>query len=284
MRAACAQAGLDSAGATLMRLGENALFKLAGAPVVVRVARTMAYWDDAAKEASVSRWLAASKIPAAQLYGDLDQPMLAAGHPVTLWRFLPGRVGGPDDVATLAGLLRQVHALPRPADFDLPAVDILGRVDPRIEAAFVPAEDKAFLLGRTAEIRAALRGLAFPLAVGPIHGDAHVQNVIFSEGTPTLLDFERFAFGQPEWDLSMTATEYRTAGWWTDEQYAAFCEAYGYDVTEWSGFDVLRQTHELKMVSWLAQNVGESRKAAAEYRVRMTTLRTGDGVGRWRPL
>jgi hypothetical protein len=39
MSAACRAAGLDDRGAKLIRLGENALFRLASAPVIVRVAR-----------------------------------------------------------------------------------------------------------------------------------------------------------------------------------------------------------------------------------------------------
>src|SRR5689334_13687565 len=40
LREACEQAGLSSDGAELLRLGENAIFGLAGAPVVVRIARS----------------------------------------------------------------------------------------------------------------------------------------------------------------------------------------------------------------------------------------------------
>jgi hypothetical protein len=50
----------------------------------------------------------------------------------------------------------------------------------------------------------------------------------------------------------MTATEYQTAGWWTETEYGQFAEAYGYDVTTWAdGFPVLRAIHEIKMTTWL---------------------------------
>jgi aminoglycoside phosphotransferase (APT) family kinase protein len=275
-------AGLDPEGASLLRLGENALYRLASAPAVVRVARTMDYWDDAAKEAAVSRWLAGAELPAAKLYGEFDQPLAAAGHPVTIWRFIPGRSGTPAEIATLAGLLRRLHALPPPTGFRLPEVDILGRVESRIRAAVIPAVDREFLHRRLAELRQALPDLRFPLSPGPIHGDAHVQNVMIADGTPTLIDFERFGLGQPEWDVSVTATEYLTAGWWTPDQYATFCDAYGFDVTQWSGFDVLRRTNELKMVSWLMQNIAQSEEIAYEYRARMATLRGRIEPGSWR--
>jgi hypothetical protein len=101
---------------------------------------------------------------------------------------------------------------------------------------------------------------------------------------PVFIDLERFAWGQPEWDISMTATEYQTAGWWTDPEYEDFTEAYGYDVTSWTeGFPVLRAVHEIKMTTWLMQNVNESADIAREYEARMQTIRGKPGPP-WRPF
>ena len=52
---ACEIAGLDTEGTHLLRLGENALFHLPSESAVVRIARTMEYWRDAAKEVAVAR-------------------------------------------------------------------------------------------------------------------------------------------------------------------------------------------------------------------------------------
>jgi hypothetical protein len=71
-------------GARLIRLGENALFHLPGPNVVVRVARSMAYWEDAGREVAVARWLASQGFPAARAYASVAQPAEAAGRPRTL--------------------------------------------------------------------------------------------------------------------------------------------------------------------------------------------------------
>lgn len=283
MRAACAVAGLDTADARLMRFGENALFHLPVADVVVRIARTMGYWDDAVKEVDVSRWLAGHHFPAAETYG-VDQPVDAFGHPVTFWRFITGRPGDQRDIATLGTVLRRLHETPAPTTFTLLPEDILGRVEPRIAAAPIPDDDRRFLLCLTADLHKKVSTLDFPLRPAPTHGDAHNENLIIRDGEPVLIDFERFAWGQPEWDLAMTATEYLTAKWWSDDEHAKFCDAYGYDVTDWTaGFDVLRAVHELKMTTWLMQNVAESSEIADEYRVRMRTLQGEPSPG-WRPF
>jgi Ser/Thr protein kinase RdoA (MazF antagonist) len=280
---ACELAGLDDDGARLLRVGENALFHLPAEAVVVRIARTMDYWGDASKEVAVSQWLADSGFPAARVH-QAAQPIEIAGHPVTFWHFIEGRNGGHDDVALLGTLLRRLHKMPRPTRFELPNEDILGRVSKRIDSAPVPSRDKEFLVSRFLELAVQVVSLQYPLAAAPTHGDAHVQNLMISGEQSILIDFERFAWGHPEWDISMTATEYLTAGWWTDAEYGRFVDAYGYDVTTWSeGFPVLRAVHEIKMTTWLMQNVGESSEIAREYETRMRTIR-GDTSAHWKPF
>jgi aminoglycoside phosphotransferase (APT) family kinase protein len=281
MRLASAAAGLDSSNARLIRMGENALFHLPSAGAVARVARSMGYWADAGREVAISHWLAAEGIRAARACAAIDQPVEAAGQPVTFWEFIDGRDGDREDVTDLAEVLRRVHQLPRPASFTLPAEDVLGRIPGRLQSAAVPAADREFLQARLDELEVQLPRLRFPLPPGPTHGDAHVQNLMITADGPVLIDLERFSWGQPEWDLAMTATEWQTAGWWTDEEYARFAGAYGWDVTTWDGYPVLRATHELKMTSWLAQLAGESPDAAREYKTRMWTLRGQAAPGDW---
>lgn len=283
LQRACRRVGMSAAGAQLVRLGENAIFRLADVPVIVRIGRNMGHWDDAMKEVAVSRWLATAELRAARTCS-VDQPLEVDGHPVTFWRFVEGRRGNPDDVGDLGRILRRLHHLPRPDHFDLPPEDVLGRVRPRIERAQISRADRAFLLKRLSELRTAVEQLAFPLPRSVIHGDAHVQNLLVDDGAVTLIDFERFAYGQPEWDLSMTATEYLTAKWWTPTQYEQFAQAYGFDITSWDGFEVLRQVHEIKMTTWLMQNVAESKDIKEEYDRRMQTIATGRNDLPWTPF
>lgn len=283
LRTACASAGFDDTDASLMRLGENALFHLPLDGVVVRIARTMDYWADAEKEVNVSRWLAENHFPAAKAC-DVPQPISADDHPVTFWQFITGRPGGRQDIATLGAVLRRLHEMQAPADFILPPEDIFGRVLPRLEQAAIPEDDKLFLLSLFDELQSKVSRLDYPLGLAPTHGDAHNENLMFRDDVPLLIDFERFAWGQPEWDLAMTATEYLTAKWWTEDEYRQFVESYGWDVTSWvEGFDVLRAVHELKMTTWLMQNVAESSEIASEYQLRIRTLRGEPSAG-WRPF
>ena len=280
---ACARAGFEGSGAELLRLGENAIFRLAGDATVVRVGRSLEHWDDACKEVAVARWLAEREIAAVSAL-PLEQPLEVDGHPVTFWQYLDGRRGRPDDVRDLADVLRQVHDLPKPAEFVLPRENPLERVEARIARARVPEDDQAFLRSLLEELSSALRNLRFALDECVIHGDAHVQNLMVTAEGPQLIDFERVAWGQPEWDLAVTATEYVTAQFWTTDEYEAFVDSYGFDVMDWSGFPVLRRVQELKMTTWLMQNVDESADIRAEYENRMEAIRAGGPRGAWTPF
>jgi hypothetical protein len=282
LRDACRQAGLRDDGAELLRLGENAIFRLAGDRVVVRVARGLDVLPDAAKEVAVAGWLADAGLPAAQA-ADLAQPAVACGRPVTFWKLIDDS-GGRAGIADLGGVLRRLHGLPVPGGVPLPELDIFGRVAGRIAAAGIGETDRSFLAGRLAALRGAYGRLRFTLPASAVHGDAHQGNLIVQpDGTVVLIDFERFARGHPETDLSVTATEY-LAGWHTDLEYAGFARAYERDVMEWAGFPVLRAVNELKMTTWLMQNIGEDERAAAEFRSRMASLRDDSAPRRWQPF
>jgi len=138
---ACSAAGLESEDAELLRLGENAIFRLRDSACVVRIGRNMSHWADATKEVAVSGWLAAHEYPAAKALG-LPQPLEVDGHPVTFWEYIDGRNGARQDVEVLAELLRDLHSLKAPEDFQLPEQAVLDRVRPRIESSQVSDADK----------------------------------------------------------------------------------------------------------------------------------------------
>ncbi|MER6567144.1 aminoglycoside phosphotransferase family protein [Streptomyces sp. NPDC001093] len=283
MRGACRAAGLDDKGAELIRLGENALFRLASAPVIVRVARGEQWLPKAHKEVSVSRWLTSEGFPATRIIEDLEQPLLIDGHPVTFWHLI---VEG-DRKATygeLGGILKDLHSMTVPTGLELPSYYPFDKSQLRLERAQIPADDKAFLRKREQELRDRFAELRFESPKGPVHGDAHVQNLMVNDRDQVILiDFEYFCFDHPEWDLMVTAVEHHSLGWQTDEQYADFVAAYGRDLYDWHGYGTLRGLQEFGMTTWLMQNVQEDEETAAEYRRRMAGLRNDDAPRDWQP-
>ncbi|MFF7894803.1 phosphotransferase enzyme family protein [Streptomyces sp. NPDC007907] len=283
MTAACRAAGLDDRGAELIRLGENALFRLDAEPVIVRVARGEPWLPKARVEVAVSQWLAEEGFPAARLVDGLEQPFLIDGHPVTFWRLI---VEGSRKATygELGGILRDLHSMTLPVGLELPSFNPFDKQELRISKAAIPEDDRVFLRKRWSELRDQFEGLRFETPKGPVHGDAHVQNLMVNDrGEVILIDFEAFCFDHPEWDLMVTSVEHHSLGWQTVEQYADFVRAYGRDLHDWHGYDTLRRLQEFGMTTWLMQNVREDEGTAAEYRRRIAALRNDDAPRDWRP-
>jgi Ser/Thr protein kinase RdoA (MazF antagonist) len=281
---ACGAVGLDSDGAGLIRLGENALFRLERQPVVVRIARSAEYLDSARQEVAVSLWLAAEGFPAARVVEDIDQALVVSGHPVTFWHLID-EGARKATYGELGSVLRELHVLRMPETLALPRFDPMGRSSLRIEkAAGIPEHDREFLRDRQRQLVCEIGQLSFASPIGPVHGDAHVQNLMVDRSDRVILiDFEVFCRDHPEWDLMVTATEYDSLGWQTAEQYAGFVGAYGRDLRDWPGFSTLRAIQEFKMTTWLMQNVGESSEVADEYARRIASLRDGRAPRNWHP-
>lgn len=281
---ACDEAGLDARDAELIRLGENAVFRLRSTPVVARVARTQDRLPDAQREVSVARWLDAEDVPAIRPL-DVPQPVEADGRVVTLWESATDREDY-GSTAELGTLLRRLHDLDPPAGMELPPVDPFSRAVRRIETVPGVADaDRAFLRDRAGELSEQYAGLVYELPLGPIHGDANVGNVLRDRaGQARFMDLDGFATGPREWDLILTAIYYDRFGWHTAEEYRAFVAAYGHDILKWNGYDVLSDVGEFLMVTWLMQNIGDDPASAEEFDKRMETLRVGGDRGTWEPL
>lgn len=274
-------AGLP-ADAALLALGENAVFS--ADDLVVKVGRSVG--DEtlqarAERELAIGVWLAEAGVPAVRPAE--PQARRVEGHPVTLWHRLPDAVR-PADTTDLAGLLRQVHALPEP-DFTLPRRELLGGVERWLHLAgdAIDPADAAYLRERRDGFAAASAALTPHLPPGPIHGDALPRNVHVGPDGAVLVDLETFSGDFREHDLVVMALsrDRYGLGW---EAYESFTEAYGWDVREWEGCEVLRGARETASCAWVAQHAPTNEAARLEFGRRVESLRTATPDVRWYPF
>jgi len=284
LQLACRAVGLDSRDAVLLRFGENAIYRLAAWPIVVRVARSPSFLADVRKELNVGRWLAQLGIPAVGPTEVTEQPLVIDERVVSFWRLIP-ESSEPATVADLAKLLRRLHSAAPPGEFTLPVLDPFRRLDHRLgHTDGVTPDDRRFLREFYERLKDRYQSVEYVLPIAVIHGDAQISNLIrHIDGTVLLSDLDPCAMGPPEWDLILTAVYYVRLRWHTDKEYEAFAEMYGFDVLKWSGFELLADIRELRMVTWLMQNAGESAAVSAEVRHRVATLRDGVVPRRWSP-
>ncbi len=275
----CAESGLDPAGATLIKCTANAVFRLASAPVVVRIGASTALRHRVEKVVHVATWLAEHDVPAVRLLPGVPQPVQYDGYVATLWEAVPDggrRPRGRD----LGKLLRRIHDLPEPASW-LPPWRPLADVRARIgEATELAPADLAFLQDRYDDVADQLSRLEFPSAPSLVHGDAHLGNLIPGPAGPVLCDFDSSSFGPPEWDLTPLAVGVVRFGE-PAGRYRELVRTYGMDVTRWSGFAVLRAVRELKLITSVLPIIESRPEVRAELFRRMADVRSGNTSARW---
>jgi aminoglycoside phosphotransferase (APT) family kinase protein len=284
LQEACAVAGLSARGARLLRLGSNAVYRLA-APVVVRIARPDADSESARRTVAVARWLQSAAYPAVRAT-DVDQPVITGGHAVTFWEAIPGDGGEYATIAEVAGVIGRLHKLSAPDNLHLPELAPFENAGSRISGSeWLSPGDRDYMTSELARLQGEYARLDFVLPQGVIHGDANIGNVLHDEhGKPVVIDLDGFAVGPREWDLIQTALYYDHYGWHTREEYETFTRVYGYDIMQWPGYPVLADAREFIQVTWMIQKAGESEKTTAEARKRISALRHGASRKDWLPF
>ncbi|HEX4103283.1 MAG TPA: aminoglycoside phosphotransferase family protein [Pseudonocardiaceae bacterium] len=282
---ACHSIDLDPTGAILVRLGENAMYRLRSKAVMVRIGRSE---EAARKEALVAEWLENHNFCAVRPASHSNQPIITNhGIPVTIWEFIHEGMR-PVSSADLGRILRELHALPAPTNFQLPDFSPMPKVEERLRKlpdGLLSSEDVEFLRYRHREITEEFASLEFVLPPGPVHGDAHARNLMrCTNGTIKLIDFEDFCHGPREWDVAVEAVRYRSLGWVSEDDYHSYVAEYGFDVIRWPGFRTLRAARELNMTTWLTQRLGQDAGIDAEVRRRIADLQDDQSTRHWRPL
>ena len=284
LRQACAAAGFSESGARLLRLGSNAVYRLA-APVVARVGYPAAGLAPARRTIAVARWLESAGYPAVRAL-PLDQPLIIDEHAVTFWEAVSDDGEQYATVAEVAGVIARLHQMTAPEGLCLPDLDPFGNAGGRVAgSAWLTEADRAWMTGELARLRGEYARLDFALPQGVIHGDANIGNVLRDyDGNPVVIDLDGFAAGPREWDLIQTALFYDHYGWHTRGQYEDFARVYGYDIMQWPGYPVLADIREFIQVTWMIKKAGESERTAAEAGKRLSALRSGGSRKDWDPF
>lgn len=229
---------------------------------------------------TVTRWLVEHGFPATAP-ADVTQPVDVDEVTMTFWRHYPQHERPAPPPAALGSLLRQLHQAPAPP-VQLSRYQPLTHLQ-RVLAGptSISESDQDWLQQQVAELLDAYRQLSSELGEGLIHGDAYPGNTLWDGDRAILGDWDEVAYGPRELDLVNTHQGARFGR--SADDRAAFTEAYGWDVTKWSGFSTLRTMRDLHTIATYIERSNRGDVAASsELRHRVTTLREGDLDARWR--
>jgi hypothetical protein len=224
----------------------NLLVWLRPAPVVARIhARTALVRapEAAADSVALARFLAGAGSPVSPPTDAVDPGPHAGstGRPMTFWRYLAVDPR-PADPAEAGRTLRRLHEAM--ASYDGPLrhagpIEEIRRLA-RLLAAHRP-DDAARILA----LRDALDLPSLP--VQPLHGDAHLGNVVVAAGQLRWLDWEESWRGPLAWDLACLVHRQVTFGERSDEIGRAVA---GYGPHDAEAVDAWMPAYALWAASW----------------------------------
>ncbi len=283
---ACARLGLSPHDAELVRLHSNAVFRLPGEQLVVRIATNPRAWASVAASVQVTRWLAARGLPTVEPADVPGQPLLVDGMVVSLWHLVPLAPGVRGTASDLGHILRTLHDQPQPPVALPPLAHPLQEIERIVhEHAHVLAPShRSWLRQRIGELREAWDALAFPRPQGLVHGDAHPGNLLPAVGGRVVLgDWDQVGLGPREWDLIQVHYTHRRFGRPAASDLDAIAACYGWDIRDWPGLDTLIAIRELSGLSPYIRTAPAKPAARREVTWRLETLMTGDTKARWQP-
>lgn len=274
-----ADLGIDAGRATLLRLTNNAVFALPEAGVVVRITRSYRLHARVHKVAALGAWFPTVEAPTIRLAGGLTQPVADGDLLATVWDWVP-HTPPPPDASDLGIALRGFHAIGLPP-FPLPAWDPIGDARTRItDAEALDPVDRDYLLAWCDRLQPQVEAFAASADTGLIHGDAHEGNLVRGrDGRALLCDFDATCAGP--WQVDLAPAPANEARFGPTGAHAELAATYGYDITRDPAWPLLQAARELKMIAAATPILASAPGVAAEFRLRLDSVRDGDTGVRW---
>lgn len=283
--------GVPKAEFVRMRVGQNALFKIPILDAVLRVYRGSSMLTKAKTELAFSRYLALNDIPSVQPSDAFGDPIIQSEKYVaTLWGWIEpsSEKASP---AALGKIIRSIHDVGSKhlsSNLKLPAFDPIASVERRLEnirnVSLLPENIIRAIEVRSEYVRSiwdAFRS-CHPLQI--IHGDAHTGNLIVSNGTTYICDFDSVSIGPVEIDavpISIISRRFKP------NDKGLLSEFYSsYEASEEfrRSVDVLIPVRELTMISWLAQDAQPGTERFMELETRIESIsETEEPFTKWHP-
>lgn len=287
-------AGIDPAGAVLLRYTMNAVYKLPAANLVLRIAPA-ANRSTVRRVTKIAHRLAELDLPTARLAPGVPEPIETPNWAATAWTYLPQIPGQRHRQAELAQPLLAIHSL-HDLGFPLPQWDPVSRAQSRLEIAAAAQDEELdhlqtwakgkvgldlsdlidWLRKRSRSARDAASSTDWRLPTSVIHGDAHAGNLLTdTRGQAVLGDLDSVSIGPPEWDLVPAAHGVERFGD-PREQYDELSAAYGFDLLASPTWPTLRSIRELQIVTSVIDGLSGRPDVADELAHRLRSLIGGD--------
>lgn len=269
----------------MLRSRSNAVFHLPAEAVVVRLSSaTPTNEARAGLVVSLTSWISDHGGPALAPTSH-PQPVREAGTVATLWPYLPSP--SIPRARDLAGAVRELHHLdaqppPLPEHQPLARLHEALDLDTARDQSVLSTGTREWLLARAARLRHTYDTIATPLGRGLIHADVQPDNLLQDrDGRWLLIDWDRASHGPRELDLAFAVPDHFHD---PDTERTEFSVAYGYDITSWTGWTLVRDLTELHSLASYVRRAATNPTARDELNRRVDSLVTDERSVVWRSV
>lgn len=281
------QHGLAEPDVDLIRFHQNAVYRLTGHGLTVRIYGP----EDGAAKARLmiafADFLKDKGLPAVRLSDRFSgQPFEIGGRQVTIWDWLDGDDTADGGYHAFGATLRDLHAVS--GEFEYPVADldplkkIRGRLDRLTSGGRVSVRHLDILESSFESALEIAPGLMQSrLGSGVLHGDALRKNAVQSGSRMHLIDFDSVCRGPLEWDLAPTLVAEKRLGLSTAD-CDAFLTGYGVDRDALPDIETAMIIKQLSMTIVLCLKAGESEAIDTEIDRRLQAWKAWDFDTRWR--
>lgn len=283
--AVCGALCLDPFGARMLPSRSNAVFHLPAEAVVVRLSiATPTNEARAAHVVSLTSWIADHGGPALAPTPH-PQPVREAGTVATLWPYLTSP--SIPTARDLAGAVRELHHLdaqspPLPEHQPLARLHEALDLDTARDEPVLSVDIREWLLASAARLQHAYDTIATPLGRGLIHADVQPDNLLqHRDGRWLLIDWDRASHGPRELDLAFAVPDHFQD---SDTERTEFSVAYGYDITTWTGWALIRDLTELHSLASYIRRAAANPAARDELDRRVDSLVNNERSVVWRSV
>ncbi len=285
LSAICDALRLDLSAARMLPSRSNAVFHLPAEGVVVRLSSANPTNERrVARIVTLTKWIADHGGPALAPTPH-PQPVREAGTVATLWPYLPSP--SIPTARELGAAVRELHHLdPQPPV--LPEHQPLARLhealnlDAARDRPVLPTHTREWLLAHAARLQHSYDTTPTPLGRGLIHADVQPDNLLQDhDGRWLLIDWDRASHGPRELDLAFAVPDHFHE---SDTQRTEFNIAYGYAVTAWAGWTLIRDLTELHSLASYIRRAVTNPAASDELHRRVASLINDERNVVWRSV
>ena len=273
-------------------MGMNAIYHLPTLNLVFRVHHPSKSHQDVQLEVDTANYLNKQQfnsISISDAYSDIYQYQDIY---LTVWNYLAGEKRPLDLASEFGKLIKQFHKVMSLPGFQdcyhsgLSEFNPLQLIHQRINLLHtLPSIDDSILHILNSEYHDLLGqadNIDFLFPKGPIHGDAHTANVIWSKGEMFLLDYENISYGYRDNDLipfCVIAKRFKP-----ETKVEKFLQSYQPGLSLAAIDNRLIRIRELFMLSWLCQSIGKNETSDKEIKHRLHTVQAKEDEVLWHPM